>query len=77
NGDKITQRILFWVTKFPNQQINSEQIADALGVEEDVVLEVLAQLYEADIIEDIGWSAWEAFHALAKRCGYLGIPAKG
>jgi hypothetical protein len=56
NGTQLTKKVMFWAVKYPEKQIDAEQIAETLGVNEEAVKEALFKLYQADIVQLVGWS---------------------
>ncbi len=55
NGDQTARKILLWATQEPPRRIIFPQdVAEALGQEQQQACEILALLYKADVIDRVG-----------------------
>ncbi|MFQ5616973.1 MAG: hypothetical protein ACE5GO_11020, partial [Anaerolineales bacterium] len=59
NEGQVVKKVMFWATKYPEKQIDAEQIAQELDVDTGEVQNALHKLYEADIVDDIGWNLYQ------------------
>ncbi|MEM7533957.1 MAG: ATP-binding protein [Chloroflexota bacterium] len=59
NGDGLAKKVMLWVTKYPDPPIDAEQIAQAFDVTYDEAQAALLKLYQADIIDLVGWERYE------------------
>ncbi|MCE7980900.1 MAG: hypothetical protein DYG89_06880 [Caldilinea sp. CFX5] len=54
NEGTTTRKVMFWATKYPDQRIDVEQVAQRIGVDESKVRESLEKLRWIDVVEKIG-----------------------
>lgn len=54
NGEGATRKVLLWTVKHPERRIFSDEVAQEVGLHEAKVREVLAKLYQGDIIDRVG-----------------------
>lgn len=59
NKDDRTKKVMFWATKYPEEEIDAEHIAKEIGADLDLVQDSLRKLYKADIITRVGWTLYE------------------
>jgi hypothetical protein len=58
NNGQLTKKVMFWVTKYPDQPIDTEQIATELGESVENVQASLQKLHQIDLIEPISWTRY-------------------
>ena len=59
NTSQVTKKVMFWATKYPEEQIDAERVAQEVGVDVDAVQNALDKLHEADIVTRIGWTLYQ------------------
>ncbi len=56
NSGQTTRKVMFWVTKFPDEQIDVERVAKEVGVSVDEVRDSLEKLVQVDLVTRSGWT---------------------
>lgn len=56
NGNELAKRVLFWTTKYPDQDLYADRIAAEVGASVEAVQSALEQLYQIDVIDKVGWT---------------------
>jgi len=59
NQGQTTKKVLFWATKYPDEQIDAERVAKEIGIGLDEVQAALRKLYKADLVDKIGWTLYQ------------------
>ncbi|MCP4350371.1 MAG: ATP-binding protein [Desulfobacterales bacterium] len=59
NTGKVTKKVMFWTTKYPEERIDAKRIAVEIGVSMDDVQDSLHKLQQADILIRIGWTLYQ------------------
>jgi len=58
NDGTTTKKVMFWATKYPDERINVEEIAQKIGVKRQEVQESLQKLEKLDIVQRQTWSVY-------------------
>lgn len=59
NAGQTTRKVMFWATKYPEEQIDAERIAEEIGGSVEDVQTALHKLQQADIVTRVTWTLYE------------------
>ncbi|MCP4111432.1 MAG: ATP-binding protein [Desulfobacteraceae bacterium] len=59
NTGQTTRKVMFWATKYPEEQIDAERVAKEIGSSVEDVQTSLQKLQQADIVMRVSWTLYE------------------
>ena len=59
NDGLVTKKVMYWATKYPEEDIDAERVAEEIGVEVKQVQKSLEKLHSADIVQRVGWTLYQ------------------
>ncbi|MCP4106308.1 MAG: ATP-binding protein [Desulfobacteraceae bacterium] len=59
NSGQTTRKVMFWATKYPDEQIDAERVAEEIGSSVEDVQTALHKLQQADIVMKVSWTLYE------------------
>lgn len=75
NSGQTTRKVMFWATKYPEEQIDAERVAEEIGSDVEEVQTALRKLQQADIVRRVSWTLYEGpGDPMLRRYSWISLP---